>query len=496
MSLWSWNTMYKRILIILSFLMHGCVSIPNLNNEEKFSSISLESSVKEALADQHFEKGDWPSENWWEMFRDPQLDCLIQKALIESPTMQKAISQMKQAWQEANVQKAAFWPEIDFNGQDNWQYYGKNTFLRSLAPASPPSFNQIDLSLNFFYEIDFWGKNRHLFESVLGLAKAQSAETAQAALLASTAVALAYFDLQISLKKLKILKETREVRTSLLHLVTLRTTNALSMEVEKIQNETPLLDVDASILQYEQQIELDKHLISILVGQGPDSEEIFTKPSAMFDQPFPLPENITLNLIARRPDLMAQIWRVEAAAHQIGVAKTYFYPNVNLNAFGGLESLHFNDLFSWNSKIGSLLPAISLPIFTAGRLRANVNAKEQQYESAVYAYNELLLTAAKEVADQITIFRFVNEQLAIQESNLNAMIQRYDLILSRFVYGVADYLPVLTAEEDVLNQRLQLADLEYDRYIAALKLIKALGGGYDCSDGAPMTIKNEEDPDG
>lgn len=489
--------MHKDIYLIAGLiLLHGCVTIPDLNDEGKLTSVSLDSSVNEALADANFDRGDWPSSNWWAMFHDPQLNCLIQKALVKSPTLQKAITEMDQAWQQANIRKSAFWPELDFSAQDNWQYYGKNSFLRSLAPQVPASINQIDLSINFFYEIDFWGKNRHLFESALGLAKAQSAEAAQATLVVSTAIALAYFDLQISLKKLRTLKGIKDVRGSRLNVITMRRMHALSTDIEKIQNETPILDVDALILQYQQQIDLDKHLINVLIGQGPDTEEIFVQPSAIFDQPFPLPENISLNLLARRPDLMAQIWRVEAAAHQIGVAKTLFYPNVNLSAFGGLESLHFNDLFSWDSKIGSLLPALNLPIFTAGKLRANVNAKEAQYETAVFAYNELLLNAAREVADQITIFRSINEQLDVQKKNVDSLVQRYDLMSLRFTDGIANYISVLSAEEDVLNQRLQLYDVEYGRFISVLKLIRALGGGYDSTTLSPVKIKNTEDGHG
>lgn len=480
--------MHKSLIGSL-ILLYSCVSIPDLNNEKNISSISLENSVNDALTNTNFSKGDWPSANWWEMFRDPQLDCLIKKGLVHNPTLQKSIAQMNQAWQEASIRKSAFWPELDFSAQDNWQYYGKNSFLRALAPTAQSVYNQIDLSFNFFYEIDFWGKNRHLFYSALGLAKAHSAETAQSVLLISTSIALAYFDLQSSYKKLTILNEIKDVRSSRLNLVKMRRMHALSTDIEKIQNQTPVLDVDALILQYKQKIELDKHLIKALIGESPDSEEILAQPRAVFDHSFPLPENISLNLLARRPDLMAQIWRVEAAAHQIGVAKTLFYPNVNLSAFAGLESLHFNDLFSWNSKIASLLPALNLPIFTAGRLRANVNAKETLYESAVYAYNELLLNAAKEVADQITTFQFVNAQLSIQEANVASLIQRYQLTSARFTDGISNYLNVLSAEEDVLNQRIQLTDIEYGRVIAALKLIKALGGGYDCSDCSPMTTK-------
>lgn len=483
--------MRKQLLFLLILSLPGCVSIPQLDEEKKFSSVSLDAGVEEALKDPYFQRGDWPSPQWWEMFQDPQLESLIAKAIEENPTMLKAIAKMNQAWQLAVAQKSYLWPELTFTTEDNWQYFGKNGFFRSFAKTLPPSLNQIDIDINFSYEVDFWGKNRHLFAAALGQAKAESAEAAGAELFIATSVALAYIDLQTDLKKLEVLKCIQETRTSASNVVQNRVAHAQSTHVEKIQADKPVLDIDAEIDQYRQQIALDTHLINLLIGQGPDHVEIVQKPGALLDQPLPLPENIQLNFLARRPDLMAQIWRVEAAAHRIGVAKTYFYPNFNLSAFGGFETLSFGTIFSWNSKMGSLLPALSLPLFNAGRLRANVNAQEAEYESAVYAYNESLLNAAKEVADQIAIFRFVNRQIDTQRANLKALMDKCELVSLQFTSGIVNYLDVLSAGEEVLDQQLLLADLEHSRLMAALKLIKALGGGYHCPSCLPVSLREE-----
>lgn len=479
---------YYLLAILLS--LASCASIPQLQEEKKLASVSLNKSLETAYTDALFQKGNWPDPNWWEMFKDPQLNQLIIKGLENNPTMQKAVANMKSAWQMANVQKSYLWPELDFTAQDNWQYFGKNGFFRSFAKTLPPSVNEIDIDFNFFYEVDFWGKNRRLFQASLGEAKATTAESAGAALWISTAIALAYIDLQTDLKKLDILKQIKETRSSSYNVVNTRVVHAQSTQVEKIQANKPVLDVDVLIEQYKLQIELDKHLISALIGQGPDDGETYSTLSAVLETPLPLPDNIEFNFLSRRPDLMAQIWRAMSAAEHVGAAKTEFYPNFSLSAFGGIETLSFGTIFSWNSKMGSLLPAFTLPLFNAGRIRARVNAKEAEYESAVYAYNELLFQAAKEVADEISTFRSVNQQIEIQRANLKDLTDRCELVSSQFTNGIVNSLDVLSSQEEVLNQCLILADLEHNRLMAALKLIKALGGGYH-NPNLPGGLKDE-----
>ena len=198
-----------------------------------------------------------------------------------------------------------------------------------------------------------------------------------------------------------------------------------------------------------------------------------------FDEgPFILPSEISLNLVARRPDLMAQIWRVESTAKEIGAAKKDFYPNVNLSAFGGFDSLQFDNLFTWANKTGTLLPAIKLPIFTGGLLQANLGVKAYAFEEAVRSYDELVLKAAKEVADEITTLHKISEQLRVQRKLVESKTYNFSLAAARFQQGITTFISVLQADEDVLNQEFVTIDLDYMRLVSTLKLIRALGGGY------------------
>jgi outer membrane protein TolC len=194
--------------------------------------------------------------------------------------------------------------------------------------------------------------------------------------------------------------------------------------------------------------------------------------------PVPLPEKVEVDLLARRPDLMAQIWRVEAAAEEIGVAKAEFYPNVDLSAFMGLESLTFNKFFLWASRMGALNPAVHLPIFVGGKLRANLRSKVSLFNEAVHDYNYLVLKSCQEVADQLTIVRSLSQQLTIQDESVNQVTEKYLLSFLRFEKGIVNYLNVLRDQEIVLNEELDQIDLQRNQLIATLQLIKALGGGY------------------
>ena len=137
-----------------------------------------------------------------------------------------------------------------------------------------------------------------------------------------------------------------------------------------------MLEAQQQLLSIEKEIETDKHLINILVGVGPDEPlevDIILPP---LPKSLSLPSNLSIDLLSRRPDLMTQIWRVESLGHEVGAAKADFFPDINLRGFAGLESVLYSTLFQGNSKTQGLQPAIHLPIFTAGAIRANIRAKK------------------------------------------------------------------------------------------------------------------------
>jgi NodT family efflux transporter outer membrane factor (OMF) lipoprotein len=473
---------YGFYLFIL--ILGSCARVPQSDLAQVSDPIPLDRSVESALAREFFDEGGWPTERWWEMFEDPQLNALIELALIESPTINKALAKVSEAEQEARKEKAALFPKLDFDYEEQWQYFSKNGFIRSFYPSLPggvkiaPTDNQLDLSLYFNYEIDFFGRNRNLFKAALGKARAERAEACFATLMLTTLIAQTYIELQTKLAQMDVLKTRLEQRNSLFELATARETHGLDPAIPVLEREQSLYAVEQTILQLEKEISLDRHMLSILVGTGPDTDIAPEPMRALFERSVAIPSDLSSDLLARRPDLTAQIWRVEAAAKEIGAAKADFYPRVNLMAFAQLESLGFNKLLQIGSKQGGLVPAVHLPIFTGGKLTAQLKGKVALFNEETYRYNEMLLSAAKEVADQIVTLSATFDSLSVQITMLETAEEQLELQNSRYKNGVSNFLTVLEREENLLTQHYQLFGYERDYLLSVLKMVKALGGGY------------------
>ena len=197
-----------------------------------------------------------------------------------------------------------------------------------------------------------------------------------------------------------------------------------------------------------------------------------------------LPSRVPAELLGRRPDLAAQRARVDAAGKDIAVAKAEFYPNVNLIAFVGLQSLGPAGFLAAASRMAGIGPAVTLPIFDAGRLRANLAGKDADYDIAVEQYNQTLADAMRDVVDQITSFRSVEEQRREQTLALSTAQEAYDLALLRYREGIGNYLQVLSAESPLLVQQSLDADLQARKLTLTINLIRALGGGFN--EGTPQ----------
>lgn len=483
---------YYIKIVYLLLILGSCAKVPKGDLAYVSDPIPLDDSIEAAFAREFFEEGGWPSDRWWEMFEDPQLNRLIEQALSDSPTIQKALARVAEAEQEARKEKASLFPKIDFEYEEQWQYFSKNGFVRSFYPTLPggvripPTDNQLDLSLYFNYELDFFGRNRNLFKAALGKARAERAEAKQATLILTTLIAQTYIELQTKLALSEVLKDRRDLRNSLFELTVSRSEEGLDPAIPILEKEQSLYDVQQAIIQLDKGIALDRHMLSVLVGVGPDTPIAPQTMSAIFERPVAIPSDLSSDLLARRPDLTAQIWRVEAAAKEIGAAKADFYPRVNLMAFAQLESLSFNKLLNIGSKQGGIVPAVHLPIFTGGKLTANLKEKVAAFNEETYRYNELLLNAAGEVADQIAILSATFDTLSFQINSLEVAEDELQLHYARYKNGINDFLTVLENQENLLTQRYQLFGYERDYLLAVLKMIKALGGGYYAHEQLPF----------
>jgi outer membrane protein TolC len=253
---------------------------------------------------------------------------------------------------------------------------------------------------------------------------------------------------------------------------------SLLSRLDPIPTAENVLEAQKLLSAIEKEVAVDEHLLNILMGRGPD-EPLDVSPICLdFTEKLKIPENISLNLMARRPDLMAQIWRLESLAHEVGAAKADFLPNINLAGLLGLETTIAHLLFKPQSVTTQLLPALNLPIFTAGAIRANVRAKKAAFENAIYDYNHLILQSVQEIADILAFSRSIFEQKTYQNSIVQDAKKLYDLSVLCLEKGLYDQLSVYTVQEKWIEKELDNVSLLYNQYLASIKLIKALGGGY------------------
>ncbi|MGE0670219.1 MAG: efflux transporter outer membrane subunit [Parachlamydiales bacterium] len=478
----------KEFIFGLLLLLSGCVSMPKDEQRENLlSAPSVQDSVASSVESGLFSLGAWPQENWWDLFQSAELNELIAEALAHNPSIQSIERRVEYAKQTAKGVRSKLFPFLFFDADETWQYLSKNGLYRALNPKVPLNANLVDLTLSFTYEFDFWGKNRNLFNAALGEEKAQEAEAAQVTLITTTAVAQAYFALKTNLVRKRLFEALYDLRSKVLDLQVLLQDKALLSMLPPLLSAEDLLEAEKLLFSIEQEVETDKHLLNILVGAGPDAPlQIAAELPPALDS-ITIPDNLSIDLLSRRPDLMAQIWRVESLAHEVGAAKADFYPNINLTAFAGLESILYRNLFKASSKAGGLQPAIHLPIFTAGQIRANVRAKKALFDEAVFSYNQLLLQSASEVADLLVLAKATFEQKADQERIVQAALDRCEITSLRRLSGLDNSLAEYFIEEELILKELDNVTLLYTQYLATIKLIKSLGGGYQSAYSLPLT---------
>jgi NodT family efflux transporter outer membrane factor (OMF) lipoprotein len=221
-----------------------------------------------------------------------------------------------------------------------------------------------------------------------------------------------------------------------------------------------------------------KIALAVLLGKGPDRGEDIARPTILQPSAVALPSALPAELLGRRPDLVAARWRVEAASKSIVAGKTRFYPNLNLSAAAGTESLLGDAMFGSASRFFNIAPAVSLPLFDGGRLRADLDARDADYDLAVAQYNKSLVRALGDVSDTLSQLRAIGGQIDAKQRATDIAQDSYNTVVQRFGSGIGNYLDVLSIEQQLLQSQRQLADLNAERIDLSIQLMQALGGGF------------------
>lgn len=460
------------LLLSTSLALTGCASYSGIHGE-------AQALAPESLAFHPQDtSGAWPREDWWSTFGDPKLDALMRQALEGSPSLRAAEARVRAAAALADAARSSLYPTLDLNASATRQRFSANDIYP--PPLGGSWVNQGRATLDFNYEFDFWGKHRNELKAALGDARAAQADAAQARLVLSSALAQTYFQTQTDLATLAVARQTLAQRESLGELNRVRTSRGLESSIVVRQSDQQIAASRVDVSAAQAGVELDRHQLAALVGLGPDATLDMEPTLHPYGERLALPANLPADLLARRPDVAAQRWRLEAAAASIGAAKADFFPNINLVAFAGFgaTSFHSLDLFSHGSGLAGVGPALHLPIFDAGRLRAGLRGRYGDYDAAVEQYNQTLLDALRQVADQVTSVRAVREQLGEQANAVAAAEDAYRLTLDRYRAGLTSYLDVIVNEERLLTERQNHVRVQGRSLAVAVDTMRALGGGY------------------
>ena len=413
--------------------------------------------------------------DWWRGFGDVTLTDLIDRALAGNPNLKVAQARVARADAAVGGAQAADGPQVNGAFDVTRERFSAKSIYPPPLGGSVQTF--ANAQINASWEIDFFGRNRAAIEAAVGAQRAAQAEVQAARVMLASNVARTYVQLGRLFEQRDVAVRALKQRDETLTLINQRVQGGLDTAVEQRQGEGALPETRQQIEQLDEQITLAHHALAALTAQAPNALDQLSVPLRSV-QGLVVPSALPADLLGRRADITAARWRIEAATSDMKSAKAQFYPNINLTAFIGLQSIGLDQLVKSGAEQYGAGPAIRLPIFDSGRLRANLKVKAADLDAAVESYNSAVLDAVHDAADQLSSLRSVDRQQAEQARAQAAAESAYDLATQRYKAGLGTYLTVLNAEAAVLNQRRQAADLKARALDTQIALIRALGGGY------------------
>jgi multidrug efflux system outer membrane protein len=420
-----------------------------------------------------------PKGNWWQIFGDGDLNELENTASASNQQLKVAVARLAEARAQMDVTRAGLFPNISASG----------SFVRQRSSANTPStitgqpygtsstFNDFYVPLTLGYEIDLWGRVRRSVESAGAQAQASADDLETIRLMIQAEVAVDYFTLRSLDTERAVLNSSVEVFTKSLQLTrNLRAGGAVS-DLDVAQAQTVLNTTEAQLPGVMLQRAQFEHALALLAGQSASTFRVSEHPLSTAP-PF-IPPGLPSELLERRPDISSAERSMAAANASIGVAKAAFFPTVQLNGLAGFESLNSGTLFNGSSRLWAVGPSITLPLFEGGRLRAGLRFSQATYEEMVANYRQSVLTAFSEVEDGLAAQTLLANQYAAESEALVAARKQLEIVNNQYRDGLITYLEVATAESTELNVEFSATQLRGQQLVAAVTLVKSLGGGWE-----------------
>jgi NodT family efflux transporter outer membrane factor (OMF) lipoprotein len=418
-----------------------------------------------------------PQPDWWKAFHDPQLDRLVPQLLANNPSLQSALARIRGAQAELSVQRALYYPNVNIDSAATRELIS-NDYLYPRPFGG--SWQWVgDTEARFRWSLDFWGKQAALIDRARSASEAAALDADAARLALAGIFAQSYVELLLAWQNIDIAHETVAERQTILDLTQSRVTAGLENEASLEQAKALLATSRMEVRRSEAQRDIAVHAIAALIGQGARAYPDVARPSAVVENALPLPAHLPADLLARRPDILAARARITAAVHGREAAHADFYPNIDLAAALGFQSIGLDKIFSGEALVAGVGPAIHLPVFDAGRIRAQYAHATADLDAAVADYNGTVVSAVRQTSDALTQVASLADQRQQQQLALDSASRAFDLAKERYRLGLSGQIPMLTAEATLLSARQQMAALVAQATVQRVTLLLSVGGGFE-----------------
>jgi len=417
---------------------------------------------------------------WWQLYRDPELNQLIATATASNQTLQQAVARVDEARALARVAGSYLYPTISLDPSFVRQRTSgnRNSAVTGQRVQKGVTVNDWLIPFDLTYEIDVWGRVRRSFESARAQAAASVADVAVVGLTVATDVARYYYTLRSLDAQGQILTQNVESYREQVRILSVQFKNGLVSPLVLSQAQAQLQVTLAQQRDVERARADQEHALAILCGRAAPSFAVVSNPLHEASPPA-VPPGLPAQLLVRRPDVAEAEQNVVATNAQIGVATAEFYPRFSLTSSAGFESADLSTVFNWQSRVASIAPSISFPIFQGGRLWANLEATEARYRQAIAAYVNQVLVAYGDVEDALSDLHALSDEVGTLREAVSASQDYLRVAQVQYKQGLVDYLIVIDAERTLLANQLSLAQAVNLQMAASIHLIKALGGGWN-----------------
>jgi len=491
-----------RLFPLLALLLAGCAVGPNYHRPEALGTNAMPASFAGAASTN---VGQWkqaqpsahlPRGSWWELFGDPELNRLEGLATTNNQQLAVAFANFQQARALVGVARADFFPQISATPSFTRQRTSANQSRNSGSGSGGGSstFNTWSVPLDASWELDLWGRVRRQVEGARARLTASADDLESTRLALQAEVAVDYFTLRSLDTQCQLLEETVVAYRRSLELTQNRRKGGIATDLDVSQAETQLATAEAQIPATQLQRANFLHALAVLCGQPASAFEVSVTRDALiaarkaFDAGPGIPVAVPSELLERRPDIAAAERLMAAANADVGLANAAFYPRLMLNGLAGFQSVDASTLFNWESRVWSVGPSLSLPIFTGGRNRAQLAASRAAYDATVAGYRQTVLSAFQDVEDQLAAQRLLAQQAEKESAALKSAHRTLDISLTKYKVGVITYLEVAIAQNAALAHEETVVQLSAQRLAASVSLIKVLGAGWTADSGQPAAL--------